>query len=69
MAQEVERATVKKTVHKKSTTDKTNAAPQEAVTLNNEGAKKKKNKLRSSLDSARETRCVEVLQDELSELQ
>lgn len=58
-------ATVKKTVHKKSTTDKTNAAPQEAVTLNNEGAKKK-NKLRSSLDPERETRCVEVLQDKLS---
>lgn len=65
MAQEEEMATVKKTVHKKSTTDKTNAAPQEAVTLNNEGAKKK-NKLRSSLDPERETRCVEVLQDKLS---
>lgn len=56
-------ATVKKTVHKKSTTDKTNAAAQEVVALNNEGAKKKKKKLRSSLDPEKETRCVDILLD------
>uniref|UniRef100_A0A6Q2YF28 SH3 domain-containing protein n=1 Tax=Esox lucius TaxID=8010 RepID=A0A6Q2YF28_ESOLU len=64
IAQEEERATVKKTIVKKATTDWTNTASQEVMALNNEGTKKKKKKLKS-LDPERETRCVEFLQDEL----
>ncbi|XP_010876800.2 jouberin isoform X1 [Esox lucius] len=62
IAQEEERATVKKTIVKKATTDWTNTASQEVMALNNEGTKKKKKKLKS-LDPERETSVVEDLQN------